>query len=71
MDLLKKLLAKDPANRITAQEALNHPWIKKFNIEKSTIPFEDHEDSTGIEDENSRIHEKIKKMQEEFRFKVY
>ena len=63
--MLKKLLTKEPNQRITAKEALNHSWIRKFNIQKSTNPFEDHEDSTGIEDENSKIHEKIKKMQEE------
>ena len=62
---MKKLLAKEPNHRITAKDALNHPWIKKFNIQKHTIPFEDHEDEIGIEDENSKIHEKIKKMQEE------
>lgn len=65
IDLLKKLLAKDPNQRITAKQALLHPWIKKHNIQKNTLPFEDHEDELGIEDENSKIHEKIKKMQEE------
>lgn len=59
------MLAKDPSQRITASEALNHPWIRKFKIEKHTVPFEDLEDNFGIEDENSHIHEKIKKMQEE------
>ena len=65
IDLLKKLLAKEPNQRISAKEALGHPWIKKHNIQKNSLPFEDHEDDIGIEDENSRIHEKIKKMQEE------
>ena len=63
IDLLKKLLSKEPHHRITAREALNHPWIKKFKIEMHTSPFEDQE--VGIEDENSRVHEKIKKMQDE------
>ena len=63
--MLKKLLAKEPNQRITAKEALNHAWIKKYNIEKHTAPFEDHDEEFGIEDENSKIHEKIKKMQEE------
>jgi len=62
---LKKLLAKEPTHRITAKEALNHPWIRKHNIQRTTLPFEDQFDDVGIEDENSRIHEKIKKMQEE------
>jgi serine/threonine protein kinase len=28
-DLVKKLLTFDPARRISAAEALQHPWIKK------------------------------------------
>jgi serine/threonine protein kinase len=28
-DLLKKMLAADPAQRISAQEALEHPWLKE------------------------------------------
>lgn len=28
-DLVRKLLAYDPAKRISAAEALQHPWIKK------------------------------------------
>jgi serine/threonine protein kinase len=28
LDLLKKLLVRDPAERISACEALKHPWIK-------------------------------------------
>lgn len=27
-DLVKRLLTKDPTTRITAQEAINHPWIQ-------------------------------------------
>jgi serine/threonine protein kinase len=32
IDLVKKLTRKDPNERITAEEALQHPW---FNILKS------------------------------------
>ncbi len=63
--MLKKLLAKEPNQRITAKEALNHAWIKKYNVKRTTTPFEDPDEEFGIEDENSKIHEKIKKMQEE------
>lgn len=28
-DLIKKMLIYDPNQRITAEAALNHPWIKK------------------------------------------
>ncbi len=27
MDLLKKMLCKNPEGRISANEAFNHPWI--------------------------------------------
>jgi len=27
-DLISKMLEKDPFKRISADEALNHPWIK-------------------------------------------
>lgn len=65
MDLLKKLLAKNPDERITASEALSHDWIKQWNIQKQMNPFDEADNNVGIEDENSKIHEKIKKMQEE------
>ena len=35
IDLLKKLLTFDPTKRITAEEALNHPWIKRETKEHS------------------------------------
>lgn len=28
-DLLKKLLRRDPAKRLTALQALDHPWVKE------------------------------------------
>lgn len=28
-DLIRKLLVMDPKKRISAQEALNHPWFKE------------------------------------------
>lgn len=28
-DLLKKLLRRDPAKRMTALQALDHPWVKE------------------------------------------
>jgi serine/threonine protein kinase len=35
MDILKKLLTFDPTKRISAEEALNHPWIKRETKELS------------------------------------
>jgi calcium-dependent protein kinase len=29
LDLIKKMLTYDPIQRITAEDALQHPWIKK------------------------------------------
>lgn len=29
MDLLKKIFVYDPADRITAKQALQHPWFKE------------------------------------------
>ena len=51
MDLLKKLLVFNPQNRITAQEALEHPYVAEFrNPEEEIscskaveIPINDHE----------------------------
>ena len=32
-DLLSKMICKNPINRITAQDAVVHPWIIKMNKE--------------------------------------
>jgi|JI10StandDraft_1071094.scaffolds.fasta_scaffold364048_1 calcium-dependent protein kinase len=32
-DLIKKLLTYDPADRISAEEALKHPWVKECKVE--------------------------------------
>jgi cell division cycle 2-like protein len=29
LDLMLKLMAYDPSKRITAEEALDHPWFKE------------------------------------------
>ncbi len=59
---------KDPQQRITAKEALNHQWIKRMNVQLNSIPFEDADENNDIEDENSKtisVHEKIRIMQQE------
>ena len=35
VDLIKKMLTYNPTSRISAEEALNHPWIKKKVTEPS------------------------------------
>jgi serine/threonine protein kinase len=37
-DLIKRMLVADPANRLRAQEMLNHPWIqgKKLSVASAT-----------------------------------
>jgi serine/threonine protein kinase len=34
MDLIRKLLTYEPDKRISAEEALMHPWIKEKVVEK-------------------------------------
>ena len=35
LDLIRKLLTMDPSKRITAEEALEHPWFKEFKAKES------------------------------------
>lgn len=35
MDLLRKMLKKDPVERLSAVEALAHPWIDRSNKQKA------------------------------------
>ena len=44
MDLLKKLLAIDPEKRISAKEALNHPWFDSF---KDSTPLKNKVKDNG------------------------
>ena len=34
LDLIQKLLTMDPNQRITAEQALNHPWFKEFKSQE-------------------------------------
>ena len=42
-NLIKQLLAKDQNKRITAKEALKHPWFKQFNVPQTKINVETNE----------------------------
>ena len=36
LDLLRKIFVYDPKNRITAKEALQHPWFKESIVDDGT-----------------------------------
>ena len=36
LDLLRKIFQNDPAKRITAKEALKHPWFKETLVDDGT-----------------------------------
>jgi dual-specificity kinase len=36
LDLLRKIFVYDPAKRITAKEALQHPWFKEISTDDGT-----------------------------------
>jgi len=40
LDLLKRLLEKDPKARILSEDAFNHRYFKKIDIEKSQPKIE-------------------------------
>ncbi|ORM40879.1 Calcium-dependent protein kinase 2 [Babesia sp. Xinjiang] len=48
-DLLRKLLVKEPTERISTSEALNHPWLRRAIFEVTNIPMT-VEDATGVLD---------------------
>jgi calcium-dependent protein kinase len=39
-DVVKRLLKQDPAERMTAAEALNHPWVREGGVATDT-PIDD------------------------------
>jgi len=62
IDLLKKMLAKDPKQRISSKEALNHPWI----IAKGVVEVQEKPQVTML----SSAQENMKRFQENHRFNV-
>ena len=49
-DLIGKLLSTDVADRLTAEEALEHPWLKGETA--SSDPLEDHVRSNFVKFHN-------------------
>ena len=39
VDLLKRLLDRDPSRRLTAFEALEHPWVKHAGTAPQALPL--------------------------------
>lgn len=39
MDLLQQIFVYDPKNRITAKEALKHPWFKETLVDDGTEAY--------------------------------
>ena len=58
IDLLTKMLAKDPKDRMTSQECLEHPWMTSSPVANSAYKSK----SGGL---YSSAHENMKKFQEE------
>jgi serine/threonine protein kinase len=36
LDMLKRIFIYDPAKRITAKQALNHPWFRESSLDDGT-----------------------------------
>ena len=67
MDLLKQLLVFDPAQRITVEQALNHPYLEGLHVpedEPTTEPvsifdFEYEREVLTIRDLKDLVYEEI------------
>ena len=73
MDLLEKMLTFDPADRITVQEALLHPYLAPYHDEtdepECPIKFDKWEEVEGIQS-LAEFRETIHREVEEFRAEV-
>ena len=48
-DFIRRLILLDPSKRMTAEQALNHPWIARHNKNStSTIVVESRDDSVEV-----------------------
>ena len=62
-DLIKGLLEKDTTKRLSAKEALNHEWLKKFNGRKLFCNFKKEDILPYIENLfNYTFHSKIQQL---------
>lgn len=48
LDLLKKIFVYDPKNRITAKEALKHPWFRESLIDDGTEAIRIREERANL-----------------------
>lgn len=56
LDLLSRLLAWDPSSRLTATEALAHPWFREMPLPKSRS---DMPRFKSVKDQDGRTRERI------------
>jgi serine/threonine protein kinase len=45
-DFIRQLLQRDPRKRMTAEEALEHPWLSGYNINDGMVSDEDRQDTS-------------------------
>ncbi|KAL9111695.1 MAG: hypothetical protein Q9227_003969 [Pyrenula ochraceoflavens] len=64
LDLLRKIFVYDPKNRITAKEALQHPWFKESIVDDGTeaIKIRDRreQEARSQRDEEDRARKRLK-----------
>lgn len=54
LDLLRRIFVYDPKNRITAKEALKHPWFKESLVDDGTEAIRIREERANIGPEVKR-----------------
>lgn len=76
IDLMKKLLKFNPSDRLTVEEALDHPYVSQFHVienepvckKKITIPIDDNK-KFSIKEYRLKIYTDIHKRKKELRRK--
>lgn len=58
IDLIERMLLKDPHERIDMMQILSHPWVEKYKLRDEESEPEESEESVIIseEDEKSASH---------------